>query len=78
MTSANDTENQILLFNAILRLDEKLDRVEARLDRRFDQLDRRMDRMEINITEILDYLQQLTPRGLGFGASTQSPASQQE
>ena len=86
MTAPSDAENQILLFNTILRLEQKLDRREERIDRRFDLIERRFDQMESRVAriedaiyDIRDYLQRSAPRGLGFNpAQPPSDPQQQE
>ena len=78
MTTASDIDNQIRLFNAILRLEEKIDRVEARIDARFDRLESRVARIEDAIFEIRDYIHRSAPRGLGFNPAQPASTSQPE
>ncbi len=77
MTTSSDIDNQIRLFNAILRLDEKLDRMESRIDRRFDRLESRVARIEDAIYEIRDYIQRSASRGMGFNPTPQTSSSEQ-
>ncbi len=85
MMATTDPDNQIQLFNVILRLTDRIDRMESRFDRRFEQVDQRLERLEerVNQIEIIlidvrDLVQRLSPRGIGFNPTPESATPQSE
>lgn len=92
MVASTETENQIRIFNSILAIGERVDRLDERIDRRFEQIDRRFEQVdqrlerledrvnqiEIILIDVRDLVQRLSPRGIGFNPTPESATPQSD